>query len=459
MSTFGWLALILLPILGGVIAWFGDVIGYRLGKSRRSLFGLRPRVTARLIGIAVGVALPLIGVGAALLGSPEARDALFHIDELRRQQTELTQQNQTLETRQQRTQQQARASEARALELRRFLGDTRRSLAEAQTRMAGANRELGRAQQEVRRASGNANRLQAVARSLQRLIGGLQSQLTALQAKLIARGKELADKGNELTARQAELTARQADIETLKTAFSDAIRLINSPVELETGHELVRTILETGDTEAITEQNLLKVLIKASEAAAGHGAETAPGSLAVRLIRPFPPGFKPGEELPNQADILRAFARDLQAAGKRTFVVGVRVARRMYKDEVAPVGVEIWALPYVRVFVENQVIYQVPMDGSQPRAEIFTQLWNLLKIIVRREAREAGLLPNAKTGEYGEVTPEQFLTALDEVTAQKGPVQVRVVAAADTYIADPLIIRIEVGKGGEAAGGKDSPGD
>ena len=34
MSVFTLLALIVLPILGGLIAWAGDIIGYRLGKSR-----------------------------------------------------------------------------------------------------------------------------------------------------------------------------------------------------------------------------------------------------------------------------------------------------------------------------------------------------------------------------------------------------------------------------------------
>ena len=60
MSTYTIVALVVLPILGGVIAWMGDVIGYRLGKSRRSLFNLRPRSTARLVGVAVGVVLPLL---------------------------------------------------------------------------------------------------------------------------------------------------------------------------------------------------------------------------------------------------------------------------------------------------------------------------------------------------------------------------------------------------------------
>ena len=458
MSTFGWFALIVLPILGGLIAWAGDVIGYRLGKGRHSLFGLRPRTTARLIGIAVGVALPLVGVGAALLGSSEARDALFHIGELRQRQAELLQQNQDLEAQQQRTEAQAQRSEQRAMELRGYLTSTQNSLGEARQHVAATNRQLGIAQQEVRRAAGSASRLQALIQTLKGQLSGLQDRLTALNERLTETSARLAERQDEVTVKGSEVTALQAQVDGLKSDFADVIRLINSPVELETGHELVRTIVEVGDDLAETEDRVLRVLITAGQAAAGRGAEPGPNGLAVRLIRPLPPNMQPGEALPDQAAIVEAFSKQLQAAGKRTFVIGVRVARRMYHDEVAPVGVELWALPYVRVFLENQLVYKVEIDGSLPRPEVFKQLWNLVTKIVRREAKENGLLADPVTGEYGGVNFAQLFEALDAVTAHKGPVVVRVVAAADTYITDPLLIRIEVGEGGTETNGQDRSG-
>jgi uncharacterized protein (DUF3084 family) len=468
MSTFGWFAIVILPILGGLIAWAGDVIGYRLGKGRHSLFGLRPRSTARLIGVAVGVALPLIGVGAALLGSSEARDALFHIDELRQQEAKLTAQNRELEARQERTQRQARASEQRARDLRADLYATRETLGEARQRVAATHRELVGAQQEVRRASGKASVLQAVADRLKVSINTLDGELKRLQGKLVTLQEDLRQKREELGAKTAELATRQAEVNkaqaderAFREAYRDAVRLIDSPVELDKGYELVRIIDETGDTVADTEDGLIRLLFTASRAAEAHGATRGPTGLAVRPILPWPPGFSPGEgtPLPSPGEVVRAFARELQAAGKRTFVIGVRVARRMYRDEIAPVGVELWALPYVRVFLENDVIYTVKMDGALSESEVFSQLWNLLTKIVRREAREKGLLPDAATGEYGTASFSQLFEALREIRSHKGPVQVRVVAAADTYITDPLLIRIEVGKGGTAPGEQDRSGD
>ncbi|MBU0611253.1 MAG: DUF3084 domain-containing protein [Armatimonadetes bacterium] len=470
MSTFGWFAVVILPVLGGLIAWAGDVIGYRLGKSRRSLFGLRPRTTARLIGIVVGVALPLIGVGVALLGSSEARDALFHLDELRQRQAELTAQNQLLEAQRARTLKQAEASEQRARDLRADLYTTRHSLSETRFRVVAASRELGRAQQEVRRASGNAERLRAIAERLQRALtplqkkaADLQRHLDDLQVQLQDKTAALVEKANELTTREAELHRKEADIETLKRNFLEAVELINSPVQLETGHELVRTPLEIGRTLEDTEDRLLKVLLTAGRVAEQWGAEPGPNGLAVRLLRPLPPDFAADQGLPREADIVHAYARQLHAGGAGTFVIGVRVARRMYEAEQAPVGVELWpprprSVPYVRVFFEDQVIYQTEIDGSDGREAVFTQLYNLVTKIVRREAKESGLLPNPETGEYGTVNFGQLFEAMDAVAAHKGPVLVQVVAAADTYITDPLLIRIEVGKGAKATGDKDRSG-
>ncbi|MFO7946368.1 MAG: DUF3084 domain-containing protein, partial [Armatimonadota bacterium] len=85
-----------LSVLGGLIAWAGDVIGYRLGKSRSSIFGLRPRATARLVGVILGAFLPLTGLVVAMLVSPMAKTALLKLDYLTRETLNLQQTNKNL---------------------------------------------------------------------------------------------------------------------------------------------------------------------------------------------------------------------------------------------------------------------------------------------------------------------------------------------------------------------------
>lgn len=448
MSTFGYFALIVLPILGGFIAWAGDVIGYRLGKRRSSLWGLRPRTTARLVGVAVGVLLPLFSVGTMLLGSAQARDAVFHIGQLRRQQAELMAQNQQLEAQRQQAALQAAKSEQQAIEFRRELFATQRALAGTQQQLSSAHKQLDQARREIRLASATAAHLRNLAASLQSLIASLQSKLKGLQEKLTQKTQEMAALKKDMAALQEELLvlesqrkAREADVAYLKES---AMQLIRSPVDLERGHELIRAIIEVGDTLEETEEHLRKLLVMASQAALGRGAEPGPNGLAVRLLLPLPPGYAEEQGLPDEGAILRSFAQELQAAGKRYFVVGVRVARRMYRVEVAPVGVELWALPYVRVFLENEVIYATKIDGSLPTVEIFKQLYNLVTKILRREAKEKGLLPHPETGEYGVTNFEQLFEAMEKIASFKKPVLVKVLAAQDTFIVDPLLIKIEV---------------
>ena len=107
-----------LVVIGAIVAWLGDVIGARLGKQRASIFGLRPRQSARLVAVVIGALLPLIGLGVAMAGSEYARIAVLRLDRLLDRQERLTgqvadlQKNVTVQTRAAR----AAAEKARAAE-------------------------------------------------------------------------------------------------------------------------------------------------------------------------------------------------------------------------------------------------------------------------------------------------------------------------------------------------------
>lgn len=450
MPTFGWLTLILLSILGGLIAWAGDVIGYRLGKSRRSLFGLRPRTTARLVGIVVGALLPLVGVGAALVASSDARDAMFHLKALRDDAAALQTKNEQLrseagrlETQTKRAEASASRSGREAIEYRGYLDRAKENLSAAKVQVAQTNERLGAAQRLLGEAQQKVAQQGVIRKGLDERIREVRGRLDEADRKLAEAGKKLEDTKADLANADAELKLRR---EQLAGARADVQVLLNSPVALESGRLLARVVLEVGGTLAETEDRLLKLLLVASDSARKLGAERAGGVLAVQLIRPAPPELelKPGE-FPAETEVLHYFASQLQEAGKRKFVVDVRVARRMYEAEVAPVGVELYARPYVRVFLENDLVTSVLVDGSKDRDEVFRQLMGLYREIVRTEALHRGLIPDPDTNLVGDIPPD-FLTALDEIVAAKQIVRVKVVAAADTYITDQLLTRIEVEK-------------
>ncbi len=76
----GWLLIISLLLLGGILATLGDLLGSRIGKARLSFFNLRPRRTAVLITVLTGSLISAISLGLMLLVSRQLRVGLFELE-------------------------------------------------------------------------------------------------------------------------------------------------------------------------------------------------------------------------------------------------------------------------------------------------------------------------------------------------------------------------------------------
>ena len=72
-----WILIVLLIFLGGLIAPFGDLLGTKIGKSRFSIFKLRPKKTATIVTIITGGFISSISIGLLILVSEEFRQRLF----------------------------------------------------------------------------------------------------------------------------------------------------------------------------------------------------------------------------------------------------------------------------------------------------------------------------------------------------------------------------------------------
>ncbi len=78
----GWLLILSLLILGGVLSTIGDHIGSRVGKARLTIFNLRPRRTAVLITVLTGSLISFFSFGFMLLVSRQLRVGLFELNDL-----------------------------------------------------------------------------------------------------------------------------------------------------------------------------------------------------------------------------------------------------------------------------------------------------------------------------------------------------------------------------------------
>ena len=72
-----WVLIVLLILLGGLIAPFGDLLGTKIGKARFSILKLRPKKTATIVTIITGGFISAISIGLLILISEEFRQRLF----------------------------------------------------------------------------------------------------------------------------------------------------------------------------------------------------------------------------------------------------------------------------------------------------------------------------------------------------------------------------------------------
>ena len=80
----GWLLIIFLLVLGGLISSFGDLIGTKIGKARFSIFKLRPRRSATLITIITGSLISASSLSLMLLVNSQLRVGLFRLGDLQK---------------------------------------------------------------------------------------------------------------------------------------------------------------------------------------------------------------------------------------------------------------------------------------------------------------------------------------------------------------------------------------
>ena len=80
----GWLLVIFLLLLGGLISTLGDLLGSKIGKARFSVLKLRPKKTAILITILTGSLISASSLSLMILVNRQLRIGLFRLGDLQK---------------------------------------------------------------------------------------------------------------------------------------------------------------------------------------------------------------------------------------------------------------------------------------------------------------------------------------------------------------------------------------
>jgi len=78
----GWLLILSLLVLGGILSTLGDRLGTKVGKARLSIFKLRPKTTAVLITVFTGSIISAISFAFMVAFNSQLRVGLFELEDI-----------------------------------------------------------------------------------------------------------------------------------------------------------------------------------------------------------------------------------------------------------------------------------------------------------------------------------------------------------------------------------------
>ena len=257
----GWLLILALLALGGVLSTLGDRLGSLVGKARLSLLGMRPRRTAVLITVLTGSLISAISLGLMLLVSERLRTGLFELDRL----------EQRLQT--------SRLEVARAEQGKR----------EAQTRFEQAQSRASKLRQELAPLLDQRNRLELERSRLSQEVKGRDAEIRRTEAELAQVRRRISAGAQELKDLEGNLIAlRRGDV-----VLSSGQTLASAKVTLERPEqatEVITALLQQANLNAFrrvlpgqpADRQIL--LVPKSDISKLEGLLAKPGSWVVSIL-------------------------------------------------------------------------------------------------------------------------------------------------------------------------------
>lgn len=94
----GTLTILIIMAVSGVIAYVGDRVGHQVGRKRLTLFGIRPRYTSTIVAVGTGCLIALLAMLVAIIGSQQVKTALFRMNQISLQISQLQAQKNDLQS-------------------------------------------------------------------------------------------------------------------------------------------------------------------------------------------------------------------------------------------------------------------------------------------------------------------------------------------------------------------------
>jgi len=408
----GWLLILALLVLGGVLATLGDRLGSRVGKARLSLFNLRPRKTAVLITVLTGSLISAVSLGLMLAVSERLRVGLFELDSL---EQKLRDSRSALD----RSAEALKSSKA-ALE--------RSTTAQRQAQRGVVRAEQGRqqARQQLASVEVQAQRLRSELKPLQDQRKQLISERDRLNRDIASRDQDIRRNEAELSRVRQQISAGEAELKSLE---ENLIAFRRGDVVISSGQTLATVkvaIQRRAEAKPVIEELLRQANLAAFD-------RVLPGTAPDRQMLLVPRG-----------DIERLEGLISQGGA---WVVSIRSAANVLRGER-----QVLAFPDLRpnrqVMRAGEVMATTNLEGEELSPN---QVRNRLNLLLAASFAKAQRQGSVVDGVQFDVNLfNQLGRELSERTAGQS-VKLEAVALRNADTADPIFLELRR-VGGESSG-------
>ncbi|MEH1869391.1 MAG: DUF3084 domain-containing protein [Nostoc sp.] len=483
--TTGYILIAAILILGGVIATVGDRIGTRVGKARLSLFKLRPKNTAVVVTIFTGGLISASTLGILFAADEGLRKGVFELEDI---QTDLRQKREQLKTAETQKSQveselsQARIAQAKAqqdlqainqslqaanakqLQTQAQLNRTISQQAQTQTQLQRTQGQLGqvvtqyqKAIAELQSVSNQRKELQAAVELLkterQRLYAEAKKAIDEAKTAIEKRDRELANRQEAIEQRDqkigqldqliqkrnVEVAAREEVIakreSRLKELEAQQEQLELEVARLEKYYQSYRD-LRLGKLALVRGQVLSAAVIRVTQPAAARRAvvqllQEANRNANLELSEP---GANPANVELLRVTQDRVDQLSKQISDGQEYVVRIFSAGNYVRGEKQ--------IEFFADTARNQLVFSggavLATTSADSKAMTSYQLQQRLEILISASqfrARNAGIVEDVQV-------EGTFLRFVAQLRQYNQPLEIKAIAAEDTYTAGPLRVKL-----------------
>jgi uncharacterized protein (DUF3084 family) len=463
----GYVLILAVLILGGVIATLGDRIGTKVGKARLSLFNLRPKKTAVLVTILTGLMISATTIGVMLLASKEFRDMLLNFDVIQRR---LNRTKRDLES----TKQGLDKTNSEKTEVEEELAKSRTERQKASQQLAKINESLRSAVDRARTTEQQRNqvlaqrdaiysqlgRVSSQAESLRSEISRLDSERATLQTQRDEIAQQIAQRDSEIIKRTALLARRDQELaDRNKVIASSEGRLKeleqkqsslqaevarSEKVALET-----QELLRNGTAAILRGQILTAAAVKIDDPTQANRVVDSllreANRIALKRLNPNSPDNSDQQIVQISEIEVKRLTSQLQDG--QPYAIRIRSYENYLLGETRGVKVFVDVARNQQIFDRGEILAARIIDRPTQLSAEEIQLWlNQLIAAANAKALSKGLLPDSEIS----IRAQAIVEIMTQLRQSTQATEVRAIVAEPGFSAGPVKIEFAIVQNGQA---------